>query len=70
MVDSGEGAVCSSDFSSGVTETFEGLRRCDFVDKMSVNVEEGVSSTGVNDVVVEDLVVEGSWSRSRNGHVD
>ena len=70
MVDSGERAVCSSDFSSGVSKAFEGLRRCDFVDKMSVNVEEGVSSTGVNDVVVEDLVVEGSWSRSRNGHVD
>jgi len=40
------------------------------VDQVSVNVEKSISRTRVDDVIVKDLVVEGSRSRSRDGHVD
>lgn len=70
MVNGGEGTVGSSNFSASVSQTLESLRRGDFMDEMSVDVEKSVSSTRVHDVIVKDLVVEGSRSRSGDGHVD
>ena len=68
MVNGGEGAVCSPDFSSGISQALEGLRGGHLVHEMSVDVEEGVAVAGRHDVVVKDLVVEGSGSGSGGGH--
>lgn len=69
MVGGDKSAVGSSHLSAGVSEAFEGLRRCDFVDEMSVDVEQDCAIVSlVDDVVLEYLVVQGSGSFYDAGH--
>ncbi len=57
MVDRGKRTVGSPDLSAGISKPFKGLWRGDLMDEMSVDIKEGVSFTGVDDVVVKDFVV-------------
>ena len=69
MVGCDKSAVGSSDLSVGISEAFESLRRCDFVDEMSVDVEQDCAVISlVDNVVLEDLVVQGSGSFDDAGH--
>ena len=71
MVGRDKSAVGSADLSAGVSEALEGLRRCDFVDEMSVDVEQDCAVISlVDNVVLEDLVVQGSGSFDDTGHCE
>lgn len=70
MVGCDKSAVRSSDLSVGISEAFESLRRCDFVDEMSVDIEQDCAVISlVDNVVLEDLVVQGSGSFNDAGHL-
>lgn len=66
MVDSGEGAVSPADLAASVAKALKGLRGGNLVNEVAVDVDESVTVSGLDDVVVEDLVVEGS--RGGRGH--
>ena len=71
MVGCNKSAVGSANLSAGVSETLEGLRRCDFVHEMSVDVEQDCAVISlVDNVVLEDLVVQGSGSFDDTGHCE
>jgi hypothetical protein len=62
VVNSRECAVCPPDFAVCVAQTFESLRRCDFVDEMPVYVDEtGSIFFFADEVRVEDFLVERAW---------
>ena len=61
MVDDGERLFRMPDGSVGYPQALERLRARHFMDKMPVDVEQaGAVVLAVDDVVVEDLVVEGA----------
>ncbi len=60
VVDDGQGFLRGMDLPTGHAEAFEGLRARDLVDEVTVDVEQaGAVGLAVDDVVVEDLVVQG-----------
>jgi len=70
MVNSCKRAICPSNFSTSVSETLERLGRGDFMHKMPVNVKQSVSLSGVDNVIVKDLVVKRTGHRGGGGHGD
>lgn len=68
MVDSHECTVRPADFTAGSPQAFERLGRGDLVDEMSVNVQESVTFSGVDDMVVEHLVIECARSGCGDWH--
>lgn len=65
----GQRAVWPSYLAACVSEAFEGLWRGDLVNEMPVNVEQDCAVIFlVDDVVLEDLVIEGSRSSDYAGH--
>jgi hypothetical protein len=69
VINSHERAIGPPDLSSGIPEPFESLWRGNFVDEMSVDVEEGVAGSRVDDVVIEDFVVQRTGGAGRCWHV-
>ena len=60
VVDDGERLLGRADLAAGHAQAFEGLRARHLVDEMAVDVEQaGAVGLPVDDVVVEDLVVQG-----------
>ena len=61
VVDDGQRLFRMPDLAAGQAQAFEGLRAGHLVDEMAVDVEQaGAVVLAVDDVVVEDLVVEGA----------
>lgn len=69
VVDRDQRTVRTSHLPSSIPQTLESLGRGDFVHEVSVNVEQGVALARLDDVVVKDLVVEGSGLGGRCGHL-
>jgi hypothetical protein len=68
VIDRGKGTVCPPDFSAGISQTLKSLRGGDFVDEMSIDVDEGITFSRVDDMVIEDLVVQSSRLGGRCRH--
>lgn len=69
MVNGHQSAVRPADFATSILETLKGLGRCDFVDKVSVNVDqESPIFLLVDNVVVQDLVIQGLGFPISAGH--
>ncbi|KMS65567.1 hypothetical protein BVRB_034660, partial [Beta vulgaris subsp. vulgaris] len=61
VVDDGERLFRSADLAAGHAQALEGLRRRHFVNEVTVDVEKtGAVFLAGDDVVVEDLVIEGT----------
>ena len=59
VVGRGKGAIGTANFSTGILQTFESLRRSDFVHQVAVDVQQNRAIVVVDNVAFEDLVVEG-----------
>ena len=57
MVNGNQCAICSPHLPSCIAETFEGLGRSHLVHEMSIDVDECVTGTRVDDMVIEDFVI-------------
>ena len=69
VVNGHQGAVRPADFTISILETLKGLGGCDFVDKVSVNVDqESAIFLLVDNVVVQDLVIQGLGLPIDAGH--
>ncbi len=63
VVDGGDVAVGAAELAAGEAQAFEGLRRCDLVDEMQVDIEDGGFACGFGDeVLLPDFFEEGLWS--------
>lgn len=69
VVNGHQSAVRPADFTTSILKTLEGLRGCDFVNKVSVNVDqESTIFLLVDNVVVQDLVIQGLGFPISAGH--
>lgn len=68
VVDSDKCTVRSTNFSSSISQTFESLRRSNFVNEMTIDVDKGIAFPGVYDVIVKDLVIKSPRSGYRSRH--
>ena len=69
VVNGHQGAVRPADFTISILETLKGLGGCDFVDKVSVNVDQkSTIFLLVDNVVVQDLVIQGLGFPISAGH--
>jgi hypothetical protein len=60
VVNGNKSAVRPADLAAGVCETLEGLRGCDLVNEVTVNVDQASAIfLLIDNVVGEDLVVQG-----------
>lgn len=63
MINCSQGAVRPADLAAGIFEALESLRRCNFVNKVSVNIDQASAIfLLINDVILEDLVIQGLGS--------
>jgi hypothetical protein len=58
MIDSGKRTIGTSYGPFSVPQPFESLGRGDFVYEMTIDVDEGLTVCGVDEMVVVDFIVE------------
>lgn len=60
MINCSQSAVWSANRAASVCESLEGLRRCNLMNQVSVNVDQASAIVLlVDDVVLKDLVIQG-----------